>query len=176
MVDVLWKTIKSLLTGDKSTKNIVIALSKPELNPKKCSKLFNRLFTIHPAKANKADRGVKRQLNNYASKKKIPLNTKYKEKYQIGVFFNTLEVMTAIKGTKTSKAFGPDEISPIMLKHLGPITIIYLTALIIFFSLATLIRTWGKPGVLSPSPNLVKIRNMWNPTGPSHCCPQLQSS
>ena len=35
----------------------------------------------------------------------------------------------AIKQTKSSKALGPDEISPIMLKHLGPYGIKFLTEL-----------------------------------------------
>ena len=33
----------------------------------------------------------------------------------------------AIRSTKNSKAFGPDNIAPIMLKHLGPISIAYIT-------------------------------------------------
>ena len=39
------------------------------------------------------------------------------------------EVNLAIRSTKKSKAFGPDNKAPIMLKHLEPISIAYITRL-----------------------------------------------
>ena len=45
-------------------------------------------------------------------------------------FFTDDEVAAAIKTTKSSKAFGPDGLAPIVLKHLGQKTIQYLTATI----------------------------------------------
>ena len=43
------------------------------------------------------------------------------------ITITTTQVSKAIKKSKNSKALGPDEISPIMLKHLGPKAINYLT-------------------------------------------------
>ena len=42
-------------------------------------------------------------------------------------YHNKLKELEAIKKSKSSKALGPDELSPVMLKHLGPKGIAYLT-------------------------------------------------
>lgn len=40
------------------------------------------------------------------------------------------QVTEAVRDTKPSNALGPDEIAPIMLKHMGPNAVSYLTNLL----------------------------------------------
>ena len=41
----------------------------------------------------------------------------------------TMEVERVLQSTKPSKALGPDELSPLMLKHLGPKTHSYIAGM-----------------------------------------------
>ena len=64
--------------------------------------------------------------------------------------FTEEEVILVIRSTKNSKAFGPDNIAPIMIKHLGPISITYITRLMnLSMSTLSILSLW-KIGRLIP--------------------------
>lgn len=118
----LWKTTKNLMNNVISKVNNAINFDDvPVLDPKICAKLFNCQFTTHPDKQSKEKRQVKRKFNNYSS-----LNKQLLEDLQL----TTDDVTKAIKATSSSKAMGPDDLSPIMLKHLGPNGVKFLTCLL----------------------------------------------
>ena len=81
---------------------------------KKVANQLNRQFTPHTTTVCKDMRQLRRYLQ------KLPHSS---------MQFTKKEVNLAIRSTKTSKALGSDNIAPIMLRHLGPISIAYVTRL-----------------------------------------------
>ena len=77
-------------------------------------KQCNRQIIPHPTTVSKDKRQLRRHLQ------KLPHSS---------MQFTEEKVNLAIRYTKNSKAFGPDNIALIMLKHLGPISIAYITRL-----------------------------------------------
>lgn len=125
----LWKTTKGLLNKQTAPKNNAIHFDKPYTDAKKCAQMYNKQFTVHPGKRAKEGRRTKRMFNNYSSLNKN--NPEFPE-------LTSNDLCVAIKSIKPSKAMGPDEISPVMIKHLGPHAIHFLTKLL-NLSLQTLI-------------------------------------
>ena len=111
----LWTTIKNLNSQPSQPNNQGIKFNNKMINnPKKLATKFNGQYTPHSdKKPSKQSRKVRRHLKKKPTEPPI----------------NITEAQTreAIKASKNSKALGPDEISPIMLKHLGPNGIRYLT-------------------------------------------------
>ena len=103
----LWDTIKSL--NDNSPKQNVnqsIKFGNKHFNePKKLAKKFNAQFTPNAeTKPTKEFRGTLRGARKPKDEK---------------VNFTVENTAEAIKKSKNSKAMGPDQISPVMMKHLG---------------------------------------------------------
>ena len=112
----LWKTIKGLSNIPKQPENQGIKFNNKITNdPKLMAKKFNSQYT--PSSDKKPDQ----RLRNYLRKLKKPKGSK--------VNFTPSQVKKAIQKSKSSKALGPDEISPIMLKNIGPHGINFLTEL-----------------------------------------------
>lgn len=112
----LWHTIKKLSNHQSQKGQIVISFNgKPTPDSKKCASEFNRQFTPHPAELDKTIRNTMRNIHNL----------KTVEPTQ----FSTDEVFEVIMSTSNSKALGPDNLSPIMLKHIGPKCVKYITTL-----------------------------------------------
>ncbi|KAI5707813.1 hypothetical protein M8J77_010316 [Diaphorina citri] len=112
----LWHTIKGLTNPRDRTDNTVISFNdKPIPNTKKCATEFNRQFTPHPSSYDKSVRNTIRHIHQL--KQTEPTR------------FNPEDVQVVIKSTNNSKALGPDNLSPIMLKHVGPLCINYLTSI-----------------------------------------------
>ena len=115
----LWNTIKDIQGQPQQPNNQGIKFNdKIYNNPKKLANKFNSQYTPpSDKKPKKESRKVLRKLK------------KIKKIKQTDNRVNITETQTkeAIKKTKNSKALGPDEISPLMLKHLGPNGIRFLT-------------------------------------------------
>ena len=111
----LWNTIKKLNNPTQQPKNQGIDFNgKIFIDPKKIAHKFNQQYTPGlSSKPKKQARSTRRNL-----KKKPQSNS---------VKITTQQVAEAIKKSKSSKALGPDGISPIMIKHLGPNGIKVLT-------------------------------------------------
>ena len=111
----LWDTIKNLNdNAPKQNTNQSIKFGNKHFNqPKKLAKKFNSQFTPDTnTKPTKEFRGILRHARKPKDEK---------------IIFTAENTAEAIKKSKNSKAIGPDLISPIMLKHLGPNAISYLT-------------------------------------------------
>ena len=100
----LWDTVKSLSDKPTQPPNQSIKFNGKNSEPKKIAKILNRQFTPNATTMRK---------NNQESDHIIIEN----------------EVRKAIKKSKCSKSIGPDNLSPIMFKQLGPNAIRYLTDL-----------------------------------------------
>lgn len=111
----LWDTIKSLNNnGPKQSENQSIKFdNKHYEKPKKLATMFNKQFT--PNTNTKPSKGIRNTLRNIR---------KVKDEKITFTVENTAEI---IKKSKNSKAMGPDELSPVMLKHLGHHALTYLT-------------------------------------------------
>ena len=111
----LWTTIKNLTKKPSQPNNQGISFNnKVYNNPKKLANKFNRQFT--PTTNKKPTQRSRNILRNLKKKPSDP-----------EVNITETQTAKAIKAAKNSKAQGPDGISPIMLKHLGPNGIKYLT-------------------------------------------------
>ena len=111
----LWKTIKSLNNQPPQPDNQSISFNnKSYLNAKDIATQFNKQYT--PPLNKKPSQALRRTLR--AMKKKA--------KHQ-PIIFTPEQTRAAIHKAKNSKALGPDDISPIMLKQLGPHAINFLT-------------------------------------------------
>ena len=85
-------------------------------NAKKLANAFNKQYTsITDHKSKKDTRKITRNIR--------------KNKLEDAQMFTETETEEAIKKSKASKALGPDKISTLHLKHLGPAAIKYLTSL-----------------------------------------------
>ena len=102
----LWKTIKNLGNSKEQPDNQGIQFGdKIYTDPKKMANKFNSQYTPPlDKKPNKELRSTLRHL------KKIN---------DPNIIITTAQTRDAIKKSKSSKALGPDELSPIMMKHLG---------------------------------------------------------
>ena len=115
----LWSTIKSLTTNNKKQpQNQSIKFKGTHHNnPRKIANMFNRQFTPNATTIpTKEARNIRRSLRKKSDEPEI--------------IITEIQVRQAIKKSKSSKAMGPDNISPIMLKHLGSHGIRYLTNLL----------------------------------------------
>ena len=113
----LWDTVKGLGNNSaKQSNNQSIKFNSVHYNhPKKLAMHFNRQFTPEAnTKPTQAFRNLLRTLRK-------------KNKKDVDVIFTPDQTKEVIKKCKNSKAMGPDGISPIMLKQLGPKAISYLT-------------------------------------------------
>ena len=111
----LWSTIKSLGNQPQQPNNQGIEFNnKVHNHAKQIADKFNKQYTPHSN--TKPDKTLRRTLRNL----------KKKSKHQ-KIIFTPAQTTAAIKKAKSSKALGPDNLSPIMLKNLGPSAINYLT-------------------------------------------------
>ncbi len=111
----LWSTIKRLGNQPQQPNNQGISFNnKTYSHAKKIADQFNRQYT--PEARKKPDQALRRTLRSL----------KKKSKHQL-IIFTPEQTLAAIKKAKNSKALGPDDLSPVMLKHLGPNAIKYLT-------------------------------------------------
>jgi hypothetical protein len=113
----LWKTVKSL--NDQPTQpdnqGIDFKDNKPTIDATKLANKFNQQYTPNIDK--KPEQALRNTLRSMQSK----------PKEQPKIKFTPAQTAAAIKRAKNSKAIGPDGLSPIMLKHLGPHGIKFLT-------------------------------------------------
>ena len=112
----LWDIIKTLNSNPRPPANQSIKFNGKEVqDPKKIANCLNKQYT--PGASNKPTKPFRRLLRNI----KKPI------KKEPDVFFHAQKTAEAIKKCKNSKALGPDGISPMMLKKLGPTAINYIT-------------------------------------------------
>ena len=111
----LWSTIKSLNNGPRQPDNQGITFDgKTFMDAKKIANKFNHQYT--PPVSKKPLKQLRKTLRSMKKKSKHqPIN------------FTPAQTLAAIKKAKNSKALGPDNLSPIMLKNLGPHAINFLT-------------------------------------------------
>jgi hypothetical protein len=115
----LWKTIKNLQDQPAQPSNQGINFNGKSTNdPKDMSNQFNKQYT--PTNDKKPEKTLRSTLRSLKKVKNIS---------DPKVFFTPEQTLKAIKKSKNSKAVGPDGLSPIMLKHLGPHGIRYLTSI-----------------------------------------------
>ena len=113
----LWKTIKGISQPTKRVENTAIKFNnKPVSENKKIVNLLNRQYT--PSTSKKPTQEYRSTIRKLKLKKN-----------STEVLFTSAQTKKAIRQSKNSKALGPDEISPIMLKHLGDHGAAYLTKL-----------------------------------------------
>ena len=113
----LWSTVKNLTNKPSQPNNQGISFNnKIYNNPKKLANKFNKQFT--PTSNKKPTQHTRNILRNLKKKPTDP---------EINI--TPEQTAKAIRSAKNSKALGPDGISPLMLKHLGPNAIKYLTKL-----------------------------------------------
>ncbi len=111
----LWKTIKSLNNNPAQPDNQGISFdNKITTDAKSIANNFNKQYTPHSDK--KPAKILRSTLRKLKCKSKDP-----------PVVFTPAQTLAAIKKSKNSKALGPDGLSPIMLKHIGPNAIEFLT-------------------------------------------------
>jgi exonuclease III len=111
----LWSLIKSISNPKTSSKNQPIQFAdKLTYNAKKAATKFNKQFTPRPAmKPSKEGRITRRRF------RKLKDDAQY--------VFTCDQTKAAIRKAKSSKALGPDGLSAVHLKHLGPNGVKYLT-------------------------------------------------
>ena len=111
----LWKTIKSINQPIKDTGNMNIKFQDKTIsNNGKIANMLNKQFTPTPSyKPTKEFRSTLRKIR--VKKNEEPYN------------ITEEQTKKAIKASKSSKAIGPDGISPIEMKKLGPNAIRFLT-------------------------------------------------
>ena len=113
----LWSTIKGINNPKREHQNQSISFNSTKyLNSNKIANKFNSQFT--PASTTKPSKEFRRVLRNIRQKPKDP-----------AINITTAQTANAIKRSKNSKALGPDNIAPIMLKYLGPAALSFLTDL-----------------------------------------------
>ena len=134
----LWNTIKGLNNKPVQPDNQGISFGgKMTNNPRTMANSFNSQYT--PRSDTKPVQALRRTLRNMKKKSKSR-----------AVRFTPTQTLEAIKKSKSSKALGPDGLSPIMLKHLGPKGIKYLTDIFNLSLLNTHIPSIWKTGKIIP--------------------------
>ena len=110
----LWNTIEGLAKKEERHNNIALkfsADSKATFGAKACVNRFNQMyFPADPCKKEKGHRAVMRKFSKASSEFRL-LN---------------VEVQQAIARARNSKALGPDQLAPLMLKKLGPLAVAYI--------------------------------------------------
>ncbi|MCP3662419.1 MAG: hypothetical protein GY696_07990 [Gammaproteobacteria bacterium] len=106
-------------------------------HPKKLATNFNKQYSPNTDK--KPQQALGRILRRMKRKAKNPAPV-----------FTSAQTLEAIKKAKSSKALGPDGLSPIMLKHLGPHGIEYLTNIFNFCIKNSKIPTIWKTAKIIP--------------------------
>ena len=134
----LWKTIKSLNNNPVQPDNQGICSNdKCTTDAKSFANKFNAQYTPSSDKKQvKALRGTLRKL------KCKPKDSK--------VTFTPAQTLEAIKKSKSSRAIGPDGLSPIMLKNIGPNAINYLTNIFNICMETSVIPNIWKTGKIIP--------------------------
>ncbi len=129
----LWKTIKGLCDQPVQPDNQGIDFddNKPTIDATKLANKFNRQYT--PELDKKPEKELRNILRSMQSKPKHHAQK---------IKFTPAQTAEAIKRAKNSKAIGPDGLSPVMLKHLGPNGIKFLTSL--FNLILSTAKTPGK--------------------------------
>ena len=111
----LYDTIKGLGDQPPQPKNQGISFNgKTHSNNRTIADNFNSQYT--PTSSKKPEQSLRNTLRNLKKKHRDP-----------PVIFTPQQTLAAIKKSKSSRALGHDELSPIMLKYLGPFGIKYLT-------------------------------------------------
>ncbi len=112
----LWKTIKQLSNGQQQQPpNQGISFNNSSTNdPKKIANNFNTQYT--PGTNTKPKKESRSTIRKYRKK---PTDAP--------VIITVEQTANAIKKSKNSKALGPDGLSPVMLKNLGPNALKFLT-------------------------------------------------
>ena len=112
----LYKLMKFLNGGTKSNQNEAIKFKGKYISkPKSIADKFNQQYS---------------SVIKHVSSKTARTNTKDSKKKKLAEDeFTETQVTEAIKKAKASKALGPDKISNLHLKHIGPLGIKYLTNL-----------------------------------------------
>lgn len=132
----LWKTIRGLTKPNATKPNSIISFDgKPISDEREYTTLFNKQFTEHPLGPDKA---IRRTLRKFDSLENLA-----------DLQFDIDDVRNAIKKSKASKALGPDNLAPLMLKKLGAHGLSFLTTMI-NKSLSTLIvpNIWKRAKVI----------------------------
>ena len=115
----LWNTIKNLQDQPAQPPNQGINFKgKSTTDPREMANHFNQQYT--PTTDKKPEQIFR---NTLRSLKKIKNISDPK------IAFTSEQTLKAITKSKNSKAIGPDGLSPIMMKHLGPNGIRYLTSI-----------------------------------------------
>ena len=103
----LWDTIKSISNPPKKPENQSIAFNdKHFLDPKKIANNLNRQYT--PPASTKPTKSFRNLMRSTRKKTQ-----------DSPIIITPAQVLLTIKKSKASKALGPDELSPLMLKHIG---------------------------------------------------------
>ncbi len=111
----IWNTIKGLNNKPVQPDNQGIRFNgKMTNNARTMAKNFNTHYT--PSSNTKPAQALRRTLHNIKKKSR---DNKVK--------FSPAQILAAIKKAKSSKALGPDGLSPIMLKYIRPKDILFLT-------------------------------------------------
>ena len=114
----LWSTIKHLNSGPRQLENQSISFNgKAYSKPKKIANCLNRQFT--PNSTTRPTKEFRRTLRTLKKKKTS----------DAPITITPTMIEAAIKKSKNSKAIGPDRLSPIMIKNLGPVAIAFLANL-----------------------------------------------
>ena len=134
----LWSTIKSLQGQPQQPSNQSINFNgKPYNHPKSLANNFNKQYT--PA------------ANTIPSQKfRSTLRKMQKPPTDPKIILIPSQVSRAIKKSKSSKAIGPDGISPVMLKHIGPHGLKFLTNIYNNSISQAIIPTLWKTGRIIP--------------------------
>ena len=134
----LWKTIKNLNNPVKKANNVYIKFNnKPESDNGKIANKLNRQYT--PSLSKKPSKEFRSTLRKIKMKKT-------NERYNI----TETQTREAIKNSKNSKAIGLEGLSPVMLKHIGPNAIRYLTATYNHTVNSAIVPSKWKTGRISP--------------------------
>ncbi len=134
----LWSTIKSLNNNPVQPDNQGISFNdKCTTDAKSIANKFNAQYT--PASDKKPVKTLRATLRTLKSK---PKDSK--------VIFTPAQTLAAIKKAKSSKALGPDGLSPIMLKNIGPNAITYLTNIFNICMETSVIPNIWKTGKIIP--------------------------
>ena len=136
----MWNTVKSLSNPPRKPENQSVAFqNKHYLDSKKIANKLNAQYT--PPSGNKPTKALRRllqQTRKTTSDRPIHISTIWVRKAikkskqtrkttsDRPIHISTIQVRKAIKKSKNSKTVGPDELSPIMLKHIGDHGISYL--------------------------------------------------
>ena len=141
---LLWGTIRNLSQCSPRTENQSISFEGIHLNGSSTiADEFNRQFTsVRLHQSNKGSRIIRRKV--------------LKRSLESPLTVTTTETAAAIKAARNSKAMGPDNISMLYLKHLGPAAVAYLTHLFnLSLSTCTIPAIW-KTSIICPLPKAGK--------------------